>query len=58
MDKACQALKRAGIDPGEVVGDADSRPIEPCDLEGLEPDECEVPRPAESQQERKQQGNT
>ncbi|WP_196800096.1 serine O-acetyltransferase [Thioalkalivibrio sp. ALJ7] len=58
MERACQALKRAGIDPGEALGEDDSGPLEACDLEGLEPDECEVPGSAPDEQERKQQGNT
>ncbi|WP_018870407.1 MULTISPECIES: serine O-acetyltransferase [unclassified Thioalkalivibrio] len=51
MEKACQALKRAGIDPGEAMGEDTGHPLEPCDLEGLEPDDCEIPP-------RKQQGNS
>ncbi|MGM0672573.1 MAG: serine O-acetyltransferase [Pseudomonadota bacterium] len=58
MEQACQALKRAGIDPGEALGEDESGPLEACDLEGLEPDECEVPVSTASEQERKQQGNT
>lgn len=40
MERACGALKDAGIDIG-VSGEM--HPISECDLEGLEPDDCDIP---------------
>ena len=40
MERACEALKGAGIDMG--VAEA-MHPISQCDLEGLEPEDCEIP---------------
>jgi serine O-acetyltransferase len=40
MERACTALKNAGIDIG---ADGELHPISQSDLEGLEPESCEIP---------------